>query len=58
MAASGVAEMISKTSSEDEEDEASLWRKVLPAARFLAVARRRWRSSRGGAEEREGDGGE
>jgi hypothetical protein len=56
MAASGVAVMISKTSSEDEEDEASLWRKVLPAVRSFAVARRRWRSSRGGAEEREATG--
>jgi hypothetical protein len=58
MAANGVAVMTSRTSSEDEEDDASLWRKMLPAARFSAVARRRWRSYRGGAEEREGDGGE
>ena len=41
MAASGVAVMTSKISSEDEEDDASLWRKKLPAARFSAVARRR-----------------
>jgi hypothetical protein len=33
MAARGVAEMTSKISSEDEEDDASLWRKKLPAAR-------------------------
>jgi hypothetical protein len=39
MAASGVAVMTSKTSSEDEEDDASLWRKTLPAARSSAVAR-------------------
>jgi hypothetical protein len=58
MAASGVALMTSKTSSEDEEDDASLWRKLLPAARFSAVARRRWQGSRGGAEERESDKGE
>jgi hypothetical protein len=58
MAASGVAVRTSKISSDDEEDDASLWRKMLPAARFSAVARRRWRSSRGGAEERESDGGE
>jgi hypothetical protein len=56
MVASGVAVMTSKTSSEEEEDEASLWQKMLPAARFFAVARRRWRSSRGGAEERETTG--
>jgi hypothetical protein len=37
MAASGVMEMTSKISSEDEEDEASLWRKMLPAARFSTV---------------------
>jgi hypothetical protein len=58
MAASGVAVMTSKTLSEDEEDDASLWRKMLPAARFSAVAHRRSRSSRGGAKERECDGGE
>jgi hypothetical protein len=58
MAASGVALITSKTSSEDEEDDASLWQKIPPAARFSAVARRRWQSSRGGAEERECDGGE
>jgi hypothetical protein len=58
MAASGVAVRTSRISSEDEEDDASLWRKTLPAARSSAVARRRSRSSRGGAEERECDGGE
>jgi hypothetical protein len=41
MAASGVAVMTSKISSEDEGDDASLWRKMLPAVRFSAVARRR-----------------
>jgi hypothetical protein len=41
MAASGVAVMTSKISSEDEEDDASLWRKTLPATRFPAVAHRR-----------------
>jgi hypothetical protein len=56
MAANGVAVMTSKTSSEDEEDEASLWRKMPPEARLFAVARRRWQSSRGGAEEREATG--
>jgi hypothetical protein len=35
MAASGVAEITSKISSEDEEDEASLWRKTPPAARIF-----------------------
>jgi hypothetical protein len=33
MAARGVAEMTSKILSKDEEDDASLWRKKLPAAR-------------------------
>jgi hypothetical protein len=33
MVARGVAEMTSKISSKDEEDDASLWRKNLPAAR-------------------------
>jgi hypothetical protein len=33
MAARGVAEMTSKILSEDEEDDASLWRKNPPAAR-------------------------
>jgi hypothetical protein len=41
MAASGVVVITSKTSSKDEEDDASLWRKKLPAARFSAVARQR-----------------
>jgi hypothetical protein len=41
MAARGVAVMISKISSEDEDDDASLWQKRLPAARFSAVAHRR-----------------
>jgi hypothetical protein len=41
MAASGVAVMTSKISSEDKEDHASLWRKKLLMARFSAVARRR-----------------
>jgi hypothetical protein len=58
MTASGVAVMTSKISSEDKDDEASLWQKIPPAARFSAVARRRWRNSRGGVEERESDGGE
>jgi hypothetical protein len=58
MAASGVAVMTLRISSEDEEDDASLWRKMLPAARFSAAARRRSRSSHGGAKERECDGGE
>jgi hypothetical protein len=35
MAASGVAVITSKISSEDEEDEASLWRKMSPAARIF-----------------------
>jgi hypothetical protein len=58
MAASGVAVMTSRISSEDEEDDASLWGKKLPAVRFSAAARRRSRSSRGGAKESECDGGE
>jgi hypothetical protein len=33
MAARGVAEMISKISSEEEEDDASLWRERSPAAK-------------------------
>jgi hypothetical protein len=33
MAARGVAEMTSKISSEEEEDDASLWRKEPPVAR-------------------------
>jgi hypothetical protein len=33
MAARGVAEMTSKISSEEEEDDAILWRKKSPAAR-------------------------
>jgi hypothetical protein len=41
MVASGVAEITYKISSEDEGDDASLWREKLPAARFSAVARRR-----------------
>jgi hypothetical protein len=41
MAANSVAVITSKTSSKDEEDDASLWRKKLPAARFSAVAHRR-----------------
>jgi hypothetical protein len=41
MAARGVAEMTSKTSIEDKEDDASLWQKKLPAARFSAMAHRR-----------------
>jgi hypothetical protein len=53
MTASGVAVMTSKILSEDEDDEASLRQKIPPVARFSTVARRRWRSSRGGAEERE-----
>jgi hypothetical protein len=35
MAASGVAVITSKISSEDEEDDASLWRKMSPAARIF-----------------------
>jgi hypothetical protein len=41
MAASGVAVMTSKISSEDEEDDASWWQKTSPAVRIPAVARRR-----------------
>jgi hypothetical protein len=41
MAASGVAVITSKISSEDEEDDASLWRKTSPAVRI----------SRGGSTE-------
>jgi hypothetical protein len=55
MAARGVAEITSRISRE-EEDEASLWRKkgkVAGDEEFQAVARRRSRSSRGDAEERE-----
>jgi hypothetical protein len=33
MAARGLAEMTSKISSEEEEDDASLWRKKAPGAR-------------------------
>jgi hypothetical protein len=33
MAARGVAEMISKISKEEEEDEASFWREKSPAAK-------------------------
>jgi hypothetical protein len=35
MAASGVAVITSKISSEDEEDEASLWRKLSPAVKIF-----------------------
>jgi hypothetical protein len=55
MVARGVAEITSRISRE-EEDEASLWRKkgkVAGGKEFRAVAHRRSRSSRGGAEERE-----
>jgi hypothetical protein len=41
MAARGVAEMISKISKEEEEDEASLWREKSPAVK----------NSRGGSSE-------
>jgi hypothetical protein len=41
MAASGVAVITSKISSEDKEDDASLWRKTSPAVRIPVVARRR-----------------
>jgi hypothetical protein len=41
MTARGMAEITSNISSEDEEDDASLWREKIPAARFSAVAR--WR---------------
>jgi hypothetical protein len=40
MVASGVAVITSRISSEDEEDDASLWQEKLPAVRFSAVARR------------------
>jgi hypothetical protein len=54
MAARGVADIMSRI-SKDEEDEASLWRKNSKTAGevFRPVARRRLRSSRNGAEERE-----
>jgi hypothetical protein len=35
MAASGMAVITSKISSEDEEDDTSLWRKKLPAVRIF-----------------------
>jgi hypothetical protein len=35
MAASGMAVITSKISSEDEEDDASLWRKTSPAAKIF-----------------------
>jgi hypothetical protein len=35
MAASGVAVITSKISSEDEEDKASLWREASPAVRIF-----------------------
>jgi hypothetical protein len=35
MAANGVAVITSKISSEDEEDDTSLWRKMSPAARIF-----------------------
>jgi hypothetical protein len=35
MVASGVAVITSKISSEDEEDDASLWRKTSPAVRIF-----------------------
>jgi hypothetical protein len=35
IAASGVAVITSKISSEDEEDDASLWRKTSPVARIF-----------------------
>jgi hypothetical protein len=41
IAARDVAEMTSNISSEDEEDDASLWRKKLPVARSSTVAHRR-----------------
>jgi hypothetical protein len=41
MAASGVAVITFKISSEDEEDDASLWQKTSPAVIIPAVARRR-----------------
>jgi hypothetical protein len=42
IAASGVAVITSKISIKDKEDDANLWRKLTPAVRFPAVARRRW----------------
>jgi hypothetical protein len=48
MAARGVAEMTSKISSKDEEDDASLWREKLPAARgFRGGSSKMTRLSRG-----------
>jgi hypothetical protein len=41
MVASGVAVMTSRILSKDEEDDASLWQKMLPAAKFSAVAHQR-----------------
>jgi hypothetical protein len=41
MVASGVAVITSKILSEDEGDDASLWREKLSAAKFSAVAHRR-----------------
>jgi hypothetical protein len=35
MAASGVAVITSKISSKDEEDDASLWQKMMPVARIF-----------------------
>jgi hypothetical protein len=35
MASSGVAVITSKISSEDEEDDASLWRKMTPAVKIF-----------------------
>jgi hypothetical protein len=58
MAVRGMAEIISKTSKEEEEDEASLWQESHRRRGDPAVARWRSRSSGGGAEEREGAGGE
>jgi hypothetical protein len=48
MAARGVAEMISKISKEEEEDEASLWQEKSPAAKnsrsgSLEIAELSWR---------------
>jgi hypothetical protein len=48
MAASGVAVITSKISSEDEEDDASLWQKMMPAVRIFhggssEVTRLSWR---------------
>jgi hypothetical protein len=58
MAARGMAEMISKTSKEEEEDKASLWQESHQRRRNPAAAHWRSRSSRGSTEEREGVGGE